>query len=209
MKTMKRYMAHVFGMGIVLCLIGSVATAAEVKWANTGHMTVDGKLEVGIHAQEYALDGVKYLDIEANNSYVYALMTLVSHLQRGAITPGQMRWLYERAIMSAVPRNMIEEFMAFDHRNAKLENHVMGSGGDSIARVLLYDVTQMITYGDLYDGRPRRRNEYRGLFGQASKRLGVPGFVAAQIQRFVDVEARLLKRKKLVFWEDTPYTPPK
>ena len=61
MKTMKRYMAYVFGMGIVLCLIGSVATAAEVKWASTGHMTVDGKLEVGIHAQEYALDGENIL----------------------------------------------------------------------------------------------------------------------------------------------------
>ena len=47
---MKRYMAYGFGIGIVLCLIGSVATAAEVKWASTRHMTVDGKLEVGIHA---------------------------------------------------------------------------------------------------------------------------------------------------------------
>ena len=42
---MKRYMAYGFGIGIVLCLIGSVATAAEMKWASTGHMTVDGKLE--------------------------------------------------------------------------------------------------------------------------------------------------------------------
>ena len=47
---------------------------------------------------------------------------------KGAITTGQMRWLYERAIMSAVPRNMIEEFMAFEHGKAKLEDHVMGSG---------------------------------------------------------------------------------
>ena len=136
-----------------------------------------------------------------------ALMTLVSHLQDGEIPPGQMRWLYERAVMSAVPRNFINEYMTFEHSTANLEEHVIGSGGDSIARVLLYDVTQMITHGDLYDNSPRP-STYDGLFGQASQQLGVIGDVPASIQKVVDEEVALLDRKKVIFWADTPYVPP-
>jgi hypothetical protein len=207
MRNSARYTTYVAGMGLVLCLIGSVATGGEVKWANTGHMTVDGLLESGVHIQAYGLD-VEFLHIDANSSYVYALLALVSNLQKGEISPGQKRWFYERAIMSAVPRNIIEEYMKFEHRSAKLADYMAGSGGDSIARVLLYDVIQMITYGDQYNGKPRQRREYRQLFGQAARQLGMPGYVFAQIQRIVDEEVSLLGRKKAVFWGDTPYTPP-
>jgi hypothetical protein len=200
-------MTYVSGMGIVLCLISPVGTATAEEWASTGHMTVDGRLVAGGHNQLYGLE-VDHLNIDANTNYVYALMTLVSNLQNGEIPPGQMRWLHERAIMSAVPRNIIEEYMAFQHRTAKLEDHMIGSGGDSIARVLLYDVTQMITHGDLYDNSPRQLSEYDGLFSQASQQLVVSTDVSAQIQNVVDQEVDLLDRKKVIFWEDTPYTPP-
>ena len=185
----------------------AIDTTPEEKWASTGHMTVDGRLVAGGHNQLYGLK-VDYLDIDANSNYVYALMTLVSHLQDGDISHGQMRWLYERAIMSAVPRNIISEYMAFEHNKANLEDHVVSSGGDSIARVLLYDVTQMITHGDLYDDSPRKLSEYHGLFGQASQQLGVPGDVSAQIQNVVDEEVDLLDKKKVIFWADTPYVSP-
>ena len=131
-------MAVAGNLFVVSVALGQTSELEKVEWANTGHMTIDGKLEAGIHPQEYGLN-VEYLDINANNSYVYALLTLVSHVQRGKVSEGQMKWLYERAIASAVPRNYIEEFMAFDHRKASLEQYMVSSGGDSIARVLLYD----------------------------------------------------------------------
>ena len=192
---------------LLLCSISCVGTATAEEWASTGHMTVDGVLVAGGHNQLYGLD-VESLHIDANSNYVYALMTLVSHLQEGEILPGQMRWLYERAVMSAVPVNIINEYMTFEHRTANLEDHVIGSGGDSIARVLLYDVTQMITHGDLYDNSPRMPSTYDGLFGEASQQLGVIGDVPASIQRVVDEEVDLLDRKKEIFWADTPYVPP-
>jgi hypothetical protein len=145
MKQSSSYFKSLISVGLAIALIGPASAVGPIEWAATGHMTKDGRLEMGIHAQEYGLDA-EYLDIEANNSYVYALMTLVAHLQRGKISKGQMKWLYERAVMSAVPRNYIEEFMDFNHSKANLKDHMISSGGDSIARVLLYDVTQMITY---------------------------------------------------------------
>lgn len=208
MKTTTRYMVFISSMTMAIPLTGSVATATEVEWASTGHMTVDGRLEAGGHPQLYALD-VDFLDINANSNYVYALMAMVSHLQNGEISSGQMQWLYERAIMSAVPRDIIDQYMNFDHSTAKLEDHMIGSGGDSIARVLLYDVTQLITYGDLYDDNPRPASTYHGLFNQASQQLGVPGDVFAEIQDIVNQEVNLLDKKKVVFWGETPYVPPK
>jgi hypothetical protein len=179
----------------------------EQEWADTGHMTIDGRLVTGGHDQLYALE-VDYLDIDANSNYVYALMTLVSHLQNGEISTGQMRWLYERAIMSAVPIDIIAEYMSFEHRTANLEDHVVGSGGDSIARVLLYDVTQMIINGHLYDENPKSRSTYDALVDQAAQQLGVPGEVSAQIRDIVDEELALLGNKKEIFWAEMPYAPP-
>ena len=207
MKQSSSYFKSLISVGLAIALIGPVSAAGPIEWAATGHMTKDGRLEMGIHAQEYGLDA-EYLDIEANNSYVYALMTLVSHLQRGKISKGQMKWLYERAVMSAVPRNYIEEFMAFNHSKANLKDHMISSGGDSIARVLLYDVTQMIIYGDRYDKNQRSRNAYQKIFANASRALEISGYVWAQIQRIVDEERNLLDRKTAIFWGETPYQPP-
>ncbi|MFM1551088.1 MAG: hypothetical protein ACKJSG_16905, partial [Lentisphaeria bacterium] len=179
----------------------------ELEWADTGHMTLDGRLITGGHNQLYALE-VDYLDIDANSNYVYALMTLVSHLQNGEISTGQMRWLYERAIMSAVPIDIIAEYMAFEHRKANLEDHVVGSGGDSIARVLLYDVTQMIINGHLYDESPKSHRAYDALVDQAAQQLGISGEVSAQIRDIVDEELAVLGDKKEIFWAETPYAPP-
>ncbi len=208
MKQSSSYFKSLISVGLAIALIGPVSAAGPIEWAATGHMTKDGRLEMGIHAQEYGLDA-EYLDIDANNSYVYALMTLVSHLQRGKISKGQMTWLYERAIISAVPRNYIEEFMDFNHSKANLKDHMISSGGDSIARVLLYDVTQMITYGDRYDKYRRSRKAYRTLFANASKELGISRRVSRNIQTIVKKELRLLNQKTKVFWGETPYQPPR
>lgn len=208
MKQSSAYFKSLISVGLAIALIGPVSAAGPKEWAATGHMTKDGRLEMGIHAQEYGLDA-EYLDIEANNSYVYALMTLVSHLQRGTISKGQMKWLYERAVMSAVPRNYIEEFMTFNHSKANLKDHMISSGGDSIARVLLYDVTQMIMYGDRYDKYRRSRKAYRTLFANASKELGISRRVSRNIQTIVKKELRLLNQKTKVFWGETPYQPPR
>lgn len=207
MKQSSFYFKSLMSAGLAIALTGSVSAAGPIEWAATGHMTTDGRLVPGIHPQFYGLD-VEYLDIKANNNYVYALMTLVSHLQRGKISKGQMKWLYERAIGSAVPRNYIEEFMAFNHSKANLKDHMISSGGDSIARVLLYDVTQMIMCGDRYDKNRRSRNTYQKMFANASRTLGVSGYVWAQIQRIVDEELDLLDRKTAIFWGETPYQPP-
>ena len=193
---------------VVSVALGQTSESKKVEWANTGHMTIDGKLEAGIHPQEYGLN-VEYLDINANNSYVYALLTLVSHVQRGKISEGQMKWLYERAIASAVPRNYIEEFMAFDHRKANLGQYMISSGGDSIARVLLYDTAQMIAYGDRYDRRHRSSNAYRKIYSNAAKILEISPGLARSIVTIVKQEVRLLEKKTRVFWGETPYTPPK
>ena len=208
MKQSSSYFKSLISVGLAIALIGPASAVGPIEWAATGHMTKDGRLEMGIHAQEYGLDA-EYLDIEANNSYVYALMTLVSHLQRGTISTGQMKWLYERAVMSAVPRNYIEEFMAFNHSKANLKDHMISSGGDSIARVLLYDVTQMIMYGDRYDKYRRSRKAYRTLFANASKELGISRRVSRNIQTIVKKELRLLNQKTKVFWGETPYQPPR
>ena len=208
MKQSSSYFKSLISVGLAIALIGPASAVGPIEWAATGHMTKDGRLEMGIHAQEYGLDA-EYLDIEANNSYVYALMTLVSHLQRGTISTGQMKWLYERAVMSAVPRNYIEEFMTFNHSKANLKDHMISSGGDSIARVLLYDVTQMIMYGDRYDKYRRSRKAYRTLFANASKELGISRRVSRNIQTIVKKELRLLNQKTKVFWGETPYQPPR
>ena len=199
---------NLFVVSVALGQTSGLSSLKGVEWADTGHMTIDGKLETGIHAQEYGLN-VPYLDINANNSYVYALLTLVSHLQRGNIPEGQMKWLYERAIASAVPRNYIEEFMAFDHRKANLERYMISSGGDSIARVLLYDTVQMIAYGDRYDRRRRSSNTYRKIYSTAAKILEISPGLARSIVTIVRQEVRLLEKKTRVFWGETPYTPPK
>jgi hypothetical protein len=208
MKQSSSYFKSLISVGPAIALIGPASAVGPIEWAATGHMTKDGRLEMGIHAQEYGLDA-EYLDIEANNSYVYALMTLVSHLQRGTISTGQMKWLYERAVMSAVPRNYIEEFMTFNHSKANLKDHMISSGGDSIARVLLYDVTQMIMYGDRYDKYRRSRKAYRTLLANASKELGISRRVSRNIQTIVKKELRLLNQKTKVFWGETPYQPPR
>ena len=59
-----------------------------------------------------------FAHLHDNNNYVYALMTLVSKIQGNEISLGQMKWLYERAIMSAVPddekfirKSNLEKFM--------------------------------------------------------------------------------------------------
>ena len=207
MKNSSLYSKSLMFAALAIVLTGSASAAGPIEWAATGHMTKDGRLEMGIHTQEYGLDA-EYLDIEANNSYVYALMTLVSHLQDGKISKGQMKWLYERAIMSAVPRTYIEEFMAFNHNKADLKDHMISSGGDSIARVLLYDVTQMIMYGDRYDKNRRSRKAYRTLLANASKELGISRRVSRNIQTIVKKELRLLNQKTKVFWGETPYQPP-
>jgi hypothetical protein len=199
---------NLFVVSVALGQTSGLSSLKGVEWADTGHMTIDGKLEAGIHPQEYGLN-VPYLDINANNSYVYALLTLVSHLQRGNIPEGQMKWLYERAIASAVPRNYIEEFMAFDHRKANLEQYMISSGGDSIARVLLYDTAQMIAYGDRYDRRHRSSNAYRKIYSTAAKILEISPGLARSIITIVKQEVRLLEKKTRVFWGETPYTPPK
>ena len=199
---------NLFVVSVALGQTSGLSSLKGVEWADTGHMTIDGKLEAGIHPQEYGLN-VPYLDINANNSYVYALLTLVSHLQRGNIPEGQMKWLYERAIASAVPRNYIEEFMAFDHRKANLEQYMVSSGGDSIARVLLYDTAQMIAYGDRYDRRHRSSNAYRKIYSTAAKILEISPGLARSIITIVKQEVRLLEKKTRVFWGETPYTPPK
>lgn len=199
---------NLFVVSVALGQTSGLSSLKGVEWADTGHMTIDGKLEAGIHPQEYGLN-VPYLDINANNSYVYALLTLVSHLQRGNIPEGQMKWLYERAIASAVPRNYIEEFMAFDHRKANLEQYMISSGGDSIARVLLYDTAQMIAYGDRYDRRHRSSNAYRKIYSTAAKILEISPGLARSIVTIVKQEVRLLEKKTRVFWGETPYTPPK
>ena len=199
---------NLFVVSVALGQTSGLSSLKGVEWADTGHMTIDGKLEAGIHPQEYGLN-VPYLDINANNSYVYALLTLVSHLQRGNIPEGQMKWLYERAIASAVPRNYIEEFMAFDHRKANLEQYMISSGGDSIARVLLYDTAQMIAYGDRYDRRHRSSNAYRKIYSNAAKILEISPGLARSIITIVKQEVRLLEKKTRVFWGETPYTPPK
>ena len=201
-------MAVAGNLFVVSVALGQASELKKVEWANTGHMTIDGKLEAGIHPQEYGLN-VEYLDINANNSYVYALLTLVSHVQRGKISEGQMKWLYERAIASAVPRNYIEEFMAFDHRKANLGQYMISSGGDSIARVLLYDTAQMIAYGDRYDRRHRSSNAYRKIYSNAAKILEISPGLARSIVTIVKQEVRLLEKKTRVFWGETPYTPPK
>ena len=201
-------MAVAGNLFVVSVALGQTSESKKVEWANTGHMTIDGKLEAGIHPQEYGLN-VEYLDINANNSYVYALLTLVSHVQRGKISEGQMKWLYERAIASAVPRNYIEEFMAFDHRKANLGQYMISSGGDSIARVLLYDTAQMIAYGDRYDRRHRSSNAYRKIYSNAAKILEISPGLARSIVTIVKQEVRLLEKKTRVFWGETPYTPPK
>ena len=207
MKNSSLYSKSLMFAALAIVLTGSASAAGPIEWAATGHMTKDGRLEMGIHTQEYGLDA-EYLDIEANNSYVYALMTLVSHLQDGKISKGQMKWLYERAIMSAVPRTYIEEFMAFNHNKADLKDHMISSGGDSIARVLLYDVTQMIMYGDRYDKNRHSHNTYQKMCANASRTLEVSGYVWKQIQRIVDEELDLLDRKTAIFWGETPYQPP-
>ena len=201
-------MAVAGNLFVVSVALGQTSELEKVEWANTGHMTIDGKLEAGIHPQEYGLN-VEYLDINANNSYVYALLTLVSHVQRGKVSEGQMKWLYERAIASAVPRNYIEEFMAFDHRKASLEQYMVSSGGDSIARVLLYDTAQMIAYGDRYDRRHRSSNAYREIYSKAAQILEISPGLARSIVTIVKQEVRLLEKKTRVFWGETPYTPPK
>ena len=208
MKHSSFYFKSLISVGLAIALIGPVSAANPIEWAPTGHMTVNGELEAGCHPQLYGLD-VAYLDIEANNSYVYALMTLVSELQSGEISRGQMKWLYERAIMSAVPRNYIEEFKAFNHREANIEDHMISSGGDSIARVLLYDTAQMIRYGDRYDKKRRSRKEYRTLFANAASQLEVSRRVSQNIQAMVNKELRLLNQKTKIFWGQTPYEPPK
>ena len=219
MKRAQLSRSHFFFLIIVSSLFGISAAVGQtstfssslssksVEWATTGHMTIEGKLEAGIHPQEYGLN-VEYLDINANNSYVYALLTLVSHVQRGSISQGQKKWLYERAIASAVPRNYIEEFMAFDHRKADLEQYMISSGGDSIARVLLYDTAQMIAYGDRYDRRRRSSNAYRKVHSDAARILGVSPGVSRSIVTIVKQEVKLLDSKTRVFWGETPYTPP-
>ena len=178
------------------------------KWAPTGHMTLDGKLLAGGHPQLYGLES-EYLDINANNSYVYSLLTMVSHLQDGKISKGQNRWIYERAIMSAVPRHIIEKYMAFDHAKANITNYLNGSGGDSIARVLTYDIIQMITFGDIYDNKIRLLVNYEQIFQNAAEELNVPSKVLTEIKRLVNHEKSLYEMKKQVFWGDTPYVPPK
>ncbi len=208
MKLSNLYFKSLMSAGLAIVLIGSASATDPIKWAATGHMTTDGRLVPGIHPQLYGLD-VDHLDIKANNSYVYALMTLVSHLQSGKISEGQMKWLYERAIGSAVPRNYIEEFMAFNHSKANLKDHMVSSGGNSIARVLLYDVTQMIMYGDRYDKKRRSRKAYRTLFTNASRTLEVSRGVSRNIQAIVNKELRLLNQKTKVFWGETPYQPPR
>ena len=213
MKHLQRSLATLFASFLIACLMSSTTASAQsalsknLEWAPTGHMTTDGQLEAGCHPQLYGLD-VDYLDINANNSYVYALMALVSHLQRGEISKGQMKWLYERAIMSAVPRNYIEEFMAFDHRKAELGQYMISSGGDSIARVLFYDVTQMIAYGDRYDRRRRSGTAYRKIYSDAAKILEISPNISRSITSIVKYEVRLLDRKTRVFWGETPYIPP-
>ena len=46
------------------------------------------------------------------------------------------------------------------------------------------------------------------IFANASRTLGVSGYVWAQIQRIVDEERNLLDRKTAIFWGETPYQPP-
>ena len=99
--------------------------------------------------------------------------------------------------------------MAFNHSKANLEDHMISSGGDSIARVLLYDVTQMIMYGDRYDKYRRSRKAYRTLLANASKELGISRRVSRNIQTIVKKELRLLNQKTKVFWGETPYQPPR
>ena len=79
MKQSSSYFKSLISVGLAIALIGPVSAAGPIEWAATGHMTKDGRLVPGIHPQLYGLD-VEYLDIKANNSYVYALMALVSHL---------------------------------------------------------------------------------------------------------------------------------
>ena len=98
--------------------------------------------------------------------------------------------------------------MAFNHNKADLKDHMISSGGDSIARVLLYDVTQMIMYGDRYDKNRHSHNTYQKMFANASRTLEVSGYVWKQIQRIVDEELDLLDRKTAIFWGETPYQPP-
>ena len=174
--------------------------------APTGHMTLDGKLLAGGHPQLYGLES-EYLDINANNSYVYSLLTMVSYLQDGKISQGQNRWIYERAIMSAVPRDIIDKYMAFDHAKANITNYLTGSG-DSIARVLAYDIIQMITFGDIYDNKIRLLVNYEQIFQNAAEELNVPSKVLTEIKRLVNHEKSLYEMKKQVF-EETPYVPPK
>ncbi len=97
MKQSSFYSKSLMSAVLAIVLTGPVSAAGQTDlaitkrmWAATGHMTTDGRLVPGIHPQLYGLD-VEYLDIKANNSYVYALMTLVSHLQRGEISEGQMK----------------------------------------------------------------------------------------------------------------------
>jgi len=98
--------------------------------------------------------------------------------------------------------------MAFDHRKADLEEYMISSGGDSIARVLLYDTAQMIAYGDRYDRRRRSSNSYRKVYSDAARILGVSPGVSRSIVTIVKQEVKLLDTKTRVFWGETPYTPP-
>ena len=66
----------------------------------------------------------------------------------------------------------------------------------------------MIVYGDRYDKKRCSRKDYHKMFANASRTLGVSGYVWAQIQRIVDEERDLLERKTTVFWDQTPYQPP-
>lgn len=187
----------------------------NIVWAKTGHMIVDkkandgkileGRLLAGGHPQLYGLDA-DYLNIDDNNNYVYALMTLVSKIQGNEISLGQMKWLYERAIMSAVPREYIDQFMSFNHQNAKLEDHKIQAGGNSISRVLLYDVMQMIRYGDMYENIKNRN--YILIFRDLPRILGINENTFYKIQSIVTREINLLNDKKKIFWEETPYKPP-
>ena len=179
------------------CSNGKVAQAVGVAHENTGHLTPEGRLHAAAHRQLYALPENAELELDANDNYVFALLTVAG---ADGLSKAELRWLEERAIMSGVPSVNIEQYRKFDFSKADVEEHLERCGGESVKRAMMYDAITMCSQ-DGYSEAERKRAL------QVAEKLRIDEDVFNNIEDIAATEREMWKKKRAILWANA-YTPP-
>lgn len=161
----------------------------------TGHVSADGiTLPASYNRQVYSADFA--LSVDGFMQYMHALMAVAG---ANGISSSELQWIKDRAMMSAVPKRIVESLEHFDYRSVTLKEVLAADAfpdGQAYHRMLMHDAITLASQ-DAFDASTEIRAQ------QMRHLLDISDAELQEVSEIVISEQALRKQRKQVIWEVT------